>query len=66
MDQGQKNLTWAKSGHFFVARVRSGQLSLGIENFLLKIPNFSIFSFQVKKISLSRVKEGSASYLLRV
>jgi len=49
MGPGPKFLTWAESGQFFVAPVRSAIFHLGLENFPLKIPNFPIFSLRVKK-----------------
>jgi len=65
------------SGQFFVARVGSGQVShlwFGLEfgKFPLKTSNFSIFFPSDQKKSLrvgsesTRVKAGSASYLLWV
>jgi len=77
MGPGQNFLTRVGSGQFFVARVRSGRVShlwFGIEfrKFPLKASNFSIFYPSGQKKSLqvgsesTRVKAGSASYLLRV
>jgi len=56
---------------FFVL-VESDQPTLGLENFPIKIPNFTIFSPSEQKKSYwvgsknTQVKDGSASYLLRV
>jgi len=50
-------------------QVESGpsEVEYGIGKYiLLKIPNFSIFSLQVKKISSGWVKDKSASYLQQV
>jgi len=77
MGPGQKILTRVGSGQFFVARVGSGRVShlwFGLEfgKFPLKMSNFSIFypSGQKKLLRVgsesTRVKAGSASYLLRV
>jgi len=59
-------------GQFFVAWVGSAIFGLGLENFPLKISNFSIFSPSGQKIfhwdgsKSTRAPDGSASYLLRV
>jgi len=77
MGPGQKFLTRVGSGQFFVTRVGSGRVShlwFGLEfgKFPLKMSNFSIFSPSGQKKLLqvgserTRVKAGSASYLLRV
>jgi len=59
MDLGQKILIWVGSGQvnflwLGLGQVRSAIHGLGFEfgKFTLKISNFSIFSLQVKKISL--------------
>jgi len=75
MGPGQKILTRVGSGQFFVARVGSGQvgsaiygLGLNLKNFPKKCQIFQFFSLWIKKISSesTRVKGGSAIYLLRV
>jgi len=71
MGPGQNFLNLFGLGHFFVARFGSHP-PLGLEIFPLKIPNFSIFSIRVVKISHrvrsknTWVKDGWTSYLLRV
>jgi len=74
MGPGQNFFTGVRSVQFFVARVGSAIYGLGLnfENFPLKMSNFSIFFSSGQKKSLlvgsesTRVKAGSASYLLRV
>jgi len=75
MGPGQKFLTRVGLGQFFVARVGSGQpflFGLEFRKFPLKTANFSIFfpSGQKKLLRVgsesTRVKAGSASYLLWV
>jgi len=60
------------SGQFFVARVGSGQpfmVWVRTQKISLKTSKFSIFSLRIKKNRFgsesTRVKAGSASYLLR-
>jgi len=43
MGPSQKILTWGGSSQFFVAGVGSAIFGLGLENFPLKMPNFSFF-----------------------
>jgi len=72
MGPGQKILTQVGSGQFFVARVSHLWFGFGFGKFQLKMSNFSIFSPSGQKISLrvgsksTRIKDRSASYLLRV
>jgi len=61
MGPGQKVLTRVMD-QFFVAQVGLGWVShlwygFGFGKFPLKIPNFSIFSFWIKKISSGRVQK---------
>jgi len=49
MGPGQNFLTWIRSGQYFIAWVGSAIFGLGFGKFPLKISNFSIFFFCVKK-----------------
>jgi len=75
MGTGQKFLTWVGSGQFFVARVGSGQpFMVWARIWKISPKNVKFFNFfpSGKKKSLrvgsesTRVRAGSASYLLRV
>jgi len=60
---------WPGLGQFFVARVGSSRMvwmGLGFKNFPQKSQIFLFFHFGSKKISLGRVKNKLASYLLQV
>jgi len=48
-------LTHVESGQIFIAQVGSIIFGLGFRNFPLKIPNFLIFSHQIKKITSGQV-----------
>jgi len=75
MGPGQKFLTRVGSGQFFVARVGSGQpFMVWVRNWKISAKNVKFFNFfpsgQKKLLRVgsksTRVKAGSASYLLRV